>query len=54
MSRANENFIEGGKTSGGMKEGVIDPFPNPENCPEIGQISPVASSLTQENYYDIR
>ena len=40
LSGANEKFLEGrGKTPGGQDECVINPFPNPEQHPEIGQIT---------------
>ena len=44
MSGSNSNFIEGGTTSGGVSEGVIDPFPNPNVSADTGYIESAASS----------
>ncbi|MCM1159578.1 MAG: hypothetical protein NC300_12950, partial [Bacteroidales bacterium] len=46
MSGANDNFVPGaGKTSGGVSEGVINQFPNPDYAPEIGSIEKTSTSL---------
>ena len=43
LSGANDQFTGTGKTTGGLDEGVTDPFPNPQTSPEVGGISRVGS-----------
>ena len=50
MAGANENYVEGGETSGGMPEGVVDPFPNSENNEKVGEISSVKEIEPEEVY----
>lgn len=49
LSGSNDKFIEGGKTPGGQDECVVNPFPNPQNNPEIGKMSTLSPTQDFQN-----
>jgi hypothetical protein len=50
LSGSNENYLGYGETPGGQQERVIDPFPNPEMNPDVGNISNVKSPSIEQVY----
>lgn len=56
MSGSNDKFIPGGKTTGGIDESVIEPIPNPEKNPEVGNIQKTSDyykNTTESNSDDV-
>ena len=51
MSGVNEHYLGTGKVPGGQDEAVIDQFPNPENNPEVGEITTLSptKSINESN-----
>jgi len=57
MSGVNDYYLGTGKVPGGQDEAVIDPFPNPENNPEVGCISNLCPQKNEEqsnNLFDAK
>ena len=50
LSGSNDLYIGDGTTPGGQSEAVIDPFPNPEYNPDVGQITDVPQQKPEQTY----